>query len=99
MGPPEWVAGSGSVGLWSSNLASVTAMSQHLGDHFATHSPNKNLEQRGIFHPKDLRMKTAQHTGSKGRLGTVHHGQRASAGTALSPGQLAEGTWKTRPNS
>lgn len=35
--------------VWSSNLASVTAMSQHLGDHFANHSPNKSLEQRGIF--------------------------------------------------
>lgn len=47
-------------------------------------------------YPKDLWMKMEQHTGSKGHLGTVHLGQRASVGTALSPGQLAEGTWKTR---
>lgn len=67
MGPPEWVAGSGPVGLWRSNLASVTAMSQHLGDHFATRFPNESLERRGIFHPKD---------GLQGPSGTVHHGQR-----------------------
>lgn len=91
MGPPEWVAGSGPVGLWRSNLASVTAMSQHLGDHFATRFPNESLERRGIFHPKD---------GLQGPSGdSSPWAGRASVGTALSLSQLAEGTWKTRPNS